>query len=120
MSEQRELHWAVPKDLSRDKVGNMIAAWNRIGQYEATLVEEEFIKRFGEAEAFAYLRSFEAMGSFQIAEVLPRFSILDARTVANAISSPEPPAFMAEEAHSHTATNYFGIPLGIAFPYWMG
>lgn len=217
-----DLFWSLPAGLSRDKVGNMVDAWNRNGQYEATLVEgsgadkivlkrknvlryfepvalgdrgepmrrwlplqdalktsgayqdkqaneakanaaakaleaidpsagpldlerwldqlgwalgmcpregiaamagwmeDQFTKRFGEADAFAYLRSYEAMGSFQIAEVLPRFAIMDAASVAEAISRPEPPAFMAEEAHSHTATNFFGIPLSIAFPYWTG
>ena len=41
-------------------------------------MEDEFTKRFGKNEAFAYTRSYAGMATFQIAEVLPRLSVLPA------------------------------------------
>jgi len=41
-------------------------------------MEDEFTKRFGKNEAFAYTRTYAGMATFQIAEVLPRFSVLPA------------------------------------------
>jgi hypothetical protein len=114
---------AGPLELERwlDRLGWALAMCPREGiAAMASWMEEEFRKRLGEHEAFAYLRTYAGMTTFQIAEVLPRFSILSVDAVAAAIDSPEPPAFMAEEAHSHTSTNYFAIPLGIAYPQWMG
>lgn len=85
----------------------------------ASWMEDEFTKRFGKNYAFVYARTYAGMAAFQIAEVLPRFAVLPAQVVADAIHSGRA-SFMAEEAYSHTATNFFGIPLGIAYPKWMG
>ena len=42
-------------------------------------MEDEVAKRFDKNEAFAYTRTYAGMATFQIAEVLPRFSLLPAQ-----------------------------------------
>lgn len=102
------LHWAI---AMHPREG--IAA-------QADWMESEFERRLGAHSALTYVRRPEAFLAFQIAEMLPRFTVLPAETVAAAISGNAPPAFMAEESYGHANANYFGFPLSVAYPGWLG
>ncbi|MDE3111741.1 MAG: hypothetical protein KGK34_02240 [Chloroflexota bacterium] len=89
---------------------SQVAAW----------IEDDCRRQFGEHDALAYVRPYEAVAALQYVELLARLEVIDVEEYASMLDQGLRPGLLAEQSHSAVSANYFLIPLAIAFPDWIG